>query len=90
MLSPIADYILCQHEWWDGSGYPRNLKGDEIPLISRIVAVVDAYEAMITDKPYRKALSSEKAIEELKGYSGKQFDPDLVKRFIKILKETDK
>ena len=61
LLSPIAEYILCQHEWWDGSGYPRNLKGDEIPLISRIVAVTDSYEVMLNDRPYRRAYSRQKA-----------------------------
>jgi diguanylate cyclase (GGDEF)-like protein/PAS domain S-box-containing protein len=87
LLSPIAEYILCQHEWWDGSGYPRNLKGDEIPLISRIVAVVDSYEAMIGNRPYRKALSREKAVDELLKFSGTQFDPELVKVFITVLEE---
>ncbi len=87
MLSPIAEYILCQHEWWDGSGYPRKLKGREIPLISRIVAIVDSYEAMISDKPYRKALSREEAIDELKRSSGTQFDPELIEDFIAIIGE---
>ena len=90
LLSPIAEYILCQHEWWDGSGYPRNLKGDEIPLISRIVAVVDAYEAMIGDRPYRKAFSGEKAAGELSRCSGTQFDPELVKEFIAVLEEQNR
>jgi diguanylate cyclase (GGDEF)-like protein/PAS domain S-box-containing protein len=87
ILSPIAEYILCQHEWWDGSGYPRKLKGDEIPLISRIVAVVDSYEAMISDRPYRKAFSREKALKELFKNSGTQFDPELVKEFSAVLEE---
>jgi diguanylate cyclase (GGDEF)-like protein/PAS domain S-box-containing protein len=90
LLSPIAEYILCQHEWWDGSGYPRKLKGDEIPIISRIVAVVDAYEAMIGDRPYRKAFSGEKAVGELLRCSGTQFDPELVKEFLAVLEEQNR
>jgi HD-GYP domain-containing protein (c-di-GMP phosphodiesterase class II) len=53
----IADYILCHHERWDGKGYPQGLKGDAIPLLSRIISVIDSYDAMINDRPYRKALT---------------------------------
>lgn len=87
LLSSIAEYILSQHEWWDGSGYPRNLKGKEIPLISRIVAVVDSYEVMLNEKPYRKAFSHGEAMLELRRSSGKQFDPELVEEFFTVLKE---
>lgn len=84
-LSKIADYILCHHEWWDGKGYPQGLKGKEIPLLSRILSIVDAYDAMTSDRTYRKALSREDAINELKKYAGLQFDPELVKVFIDLI-----
>jgi len=87
MLAPIAEYILCQHEWWDGSGYPRGLKGNKIPAISRIVALIDAYNAMISDRPYRKAYSRKRIIMELKKSSGIQFDPDMVSGFLELLDE---
>jgi len=87
MLAPIAEYILCQHEWWDGSGYPRGLKENKIPAISRIVSLIDAYNAMISDRPYRKAYFRKRIIGELKKSSGTQFDPDLVSGFLELLDE---
>ncbi|OEH85267.1 hypothetical protein BHU72_04000 [Desulfuribacillus stibiiarsenatis] len=78
----VAEYILCHHERNDGSGYPRGLEGEEIPLFSRILSVVDAYDAMTTDKPYRKALTQQEAIEELRNHAGTQFDPHIVESFI--------
>jgi diguanylate cyclase (GGDEF)-like protein/PAS domain S-box-containing protein len=84
-LAPIAKGILCHHEWWNGKGYPKGLKGKNIPLISRIISIVDAYDAMTNNRPYRKALSTEKAIEELKRCAGTQFDPILVNKFIEII-----
>jgi len=86
-LSTIADGILTHHEWWDGNGYPRGLKECEVSIISRIVSIVDAYDAMTSDRPYRKALSKETAIKELKRCSGTQFDPDLVNNFILLLQK---
>jgi diguanylate cyclase (GGDEF)-like protein len=85
ILSNIAEYILYHHEHWDGQGYPHGLKGEEIPLLSRILAIADAFDAMTNDRPYQKAISKEEAIEELKKGSGKQFDPELVPIFISIL-----
>jgi len=85
-LSSIAEYILTSHERWDGTGYPQGLKGEDIPILSRIIAIVDAYKAMIAGRPYKKAISKKKAIKELDKCSGTQFDPKLVKKFIKILK----
>ncbi|MGD9569168.1 MAG: HD domain-containing phosphohydrolase [Sedimentibacter sp.] len=81
-LEPIADYILCHHERWDGNGYPRGLKGEEIPLLSRIIAVADAYDAMTQDRVYRKALTKEQAINEIQKNAGKQFDWDIAQSFI--------
>ncbi|MBN1777002.1 MAG: PAS domain S-box protein [Clostridiales bacterium] len=80
-LAPIANYILCHHERWDGSGYPQGLKGSEIPLLSRILSVVDAYDAMTQDRVYQKAVSHEEAIEEIKRCAGTQFDPQVTKIF---------
>lgn len=88
-LINIADYILAHHERWDGSGYPQGLKGENIPLLSRILAVVDAYDAMINDRSYRKALPKDECIKELLINAGKQFDPYIVEIFIeKILKNS--
>lgn len=86
--SNLAEHALSHHEYWDGSGYPRGLKGKEIPLYSRIIAIAGAYEAMTADRVYRKALSKEVAVQEIINGSGKQFDPRLVKIFIeKVLKK---
>lgn len=84
-LVPIADWILKHHEWWNGKGYPLGLIGEEIPLECRILAIGDAYDAMTSDRPYRKALTCEKAVEELKNNAGVQFDPNLVLHFLELL-----
>ncbi|MEN6595462.1 MAG: PAS domain S-box protein [Clostridiaceae bacterium] len=81
-LMPIAEIILCHHERWDGEGYPQGLSGEKIPLLSRIVAVVDAYDAMTQDRSYRSALTHEEAIAEIERNSGKQFDPNIVRIFL--------
>ena len=80
--SSLAEDALYHHERFDGNGYPSGLKGTEIPLFSRIICVADAYEAMTSDRPYRKALSKTMAIDELKKHSGSQFDPEIVKAFL--------
>jgi len=77
--------VLTHHEWWDGSGYPQGLKGENIPLISRIISIADAYDVMTHERPYKKAVSKKEALEELKRCAGTQFDPKLVKTFIQIL-----
>lgn len=87
-LLRIADWILKHHEWWNGSGYPLGLKGHDIPLECRILSIVDAYDAMTCDRPYRKAMSHALAVKELRRYSGVQFDPELVELFIGYI--TDK
>lgn len=84
-LIPIADWILKHHEWMNGEGYPLGLHGEEIPLECRILAIVDAYDAMTSDRPYRKALNHEEAITELRRCSGTQFDQQIVQKFIEIL-----
>jgi len=86
-LTTIANGILTHHEWWDGKGYPKGLKEGEISIISRIVSIVDAYDAMTSDRPYRKALSKKDAIKELSRCSGTQFDPSLVEAFFSLLKK---
>jgi HD-GYP domain-containing protein (c-di-GMP phosphodiesterase class II) len=81
----VKKIILHHHERYDGSGYPDGLQRDEIPFISRVLAVVDAYSAMIIDRPYRKALTSKEAIEQIKAEAGKQFDPKIVDVFIQVI-----
>ena len=84
-LAAIADAILTHHENWDGSGYPEGIKGSQIPLISRIISIVDSYDAMTNDRPYRKALTRESAVAELRRCSGIKYDPKLVEVFLKIV-----
>ncbi|WP_026015803.1 HD domain-containing phosphohydrolase [Clostridium beijerinckii] len=81
-MSEIAKYVLSHHEMWNGEGYPKGIKDIDIPFESRIISIVDAYDAMTSERPYRKALTEEFAIEELKRNSGIQFDPELVNVFI--------
>jgi diguanylate cyclase (GGDEF)-like protein/PAS domain S-box-containing protein len=84
-LSGIADYILSHHERWDGTGYPQGLAGGDIPLPSRILAVVDAFDAMTNPRPYKNVMSVEQAKEELIQNAGTQFDPKIVDIMLKIL-----
>ncbi|MDI6825265.1 MAG: HD domain-containing phosphohydrolase, partial [Bacillota bacterium] len=85
-LASVADYILHHHERWDGTGYPAGLKGPEIPLPCRILAVVDAYDAMTNPRPYRPVpLSPREALDELHRSAGRQFDPELVRRFLVLM-----
>lgn len=81
-FSEIAEYILEQHERWNGKGYPKGLKEEEISLEARIIAVADAFDYMTSDRPYRKALSEEEAIDEIRKCSGVQFDPEISNIFI--------
>lgn len=85
-LAEVGSYVLAHHERWDGTGYPKGLKGEEIPWAARVVAIAEAYEAMCSERSYQKAVSKELALEELKKQAGKQFDPDMVKKFIKLEK----
>ncbi|MBN1384460.1 MAG: GAF domain-containing protein [Elusimicrobia bacterium] len=86
-FAPIAPLILYHHEWFDGSGYGEGLVGEEIPIGARIVAVIDSYDAMTSDRPYRKALSQEEALGELKKGVGTQFDPKIVNAFLKVIED---
>jgi HD-GYP domain-containing protein (c-di-GMP phosphodiesterase class II) len=85
MLSPIRylrlalDIPYCHHEKWDGSGYPRGLKGAQIPLVARIFAVVDVWDALLSDRPYRAAWTEEKVLEHIRSLAGTHFDPQVVK-----------
>ena len=81
----VADGILHHHECWDGSGYPDGLQGEEIPLTSRITAIADAYDAMISSRPYSEPMSKEEALTELKNCAGTQFDPELVEALIETI-----
>lgn len=81
-MEAVAELILGHHERWDGKGYPRGLKGEEIPLLTRIISIADSYDAMTNTRSYRKPLSKYKAIEELQKNAGTQFDPLLVHLFI--------
>jgi HD-GYP domain-containing protein (c-di-GMP phosphodiesterase class II) len=95
MLSPIAylkpalDIPYCHHEKWDGTGYPRGLKGEEIPLAARLFALADVYDALTSDRPYRAAWSKEKALEYIQEQAGTHFDPHLVPLFLSMVKQED-
>jgi len=81
-LSDLAEAVLFHHERWDGLGYPKGVSGEEIPLKARIITVADAFDAMVSERSYRKAMTVNEAIEELKKNAGSQFDERIVKRFI--------
>lgn len=87
IIKPIAKYILHHHEKWDGTGYPEGLKGNEIPLISQIIALADAWDAMLSKRAYRDSLSIEEALEEVKRNNGTQFAPEVAKVFINIIEK---
>jgi HD-GYP domain-containing protein (c-di-GMP phosphodiesterase class II) len=95
LLSPIAylrgalDIPYCHHEHWDGSGYPRGLKGEQIPLSARIFSVVDIWDALLSDRPYRKAWPRQRVIEYLKEISGTYLDPEIAAIFLRMIAEDD-
>ena len=88
-LSGIADCILSHHEKWDGTGYPNKLKGEEIPLLARIISAVDSHDVMVHDRPYHHAMPEEDAIKELRRCAGTQFDPHVIEVFTKLLEEEE-
>jgi HD-GYP domain-containing protein (c-di-GMP phosphodiesterase class II) len=81
-FSELSEFVLCHHEKWDGSGYPRGLKAEQIPIEARIIMIADSYDAMTSMRSYRDALSEEEAASELRRYAGIQFDPDIAKVFV--------
>lgn len=85
-LAPLGEFILSFRERWDGKGYPQGLKGEEIPLLSRVASVISAYEAMVMGRPYRLPLHPQQALEELKKHSGSSFDPQVVAKFVEMNK----
>lgn len=85
-MAGIAEYVLSHHENYDGTGYPQGLKESEIPMLSRLISVIDSYEAMTHRRPYREALTHEQALEELMSLAGSKYDPEIVKSFISAMK----
>jgi HD-GYP domain-containing protein (c-di-GMP phosphodiesterase class II) len=81
-VSDITQGVLSHHERWDGTGYPKGLTGTNIPLISRIITIADSFDAMTSERPYKKKMSAAEAAEEIKKYAGKQFDPELAQIFL--------
>jgi len=86
-ISELADLVLSHHERWDGKGYPQGLKGEEIPLFSRILTLADSVDAMISERFYRKALSPPQVVAEIASCSGSQFDPTVVEAFFDMIRE---
>jgi HD-GYP domain-containing protein (c-di-GMP phosphodiesterase class II) len=86
-LDGVIELVEQHHERYDGKGYPFGIKGENIKLGARIMTVADSFDAMITERPYRKAFTKEEAIEELKKCSGTQFDPKVVEAFLKVLEK---
>jgi HD-GYP domain-containing protein (c-di-GMP phosphodiesterase class II) len=93
MLKPITylrlalDIPYCHHEKWDGTGYPRKLSGEQIPIAARIFAIVDVYDALRSDRPYRTSWSKDRTLEYVRGLSGSHFDPQVVDEFLLMLGE---
>lgn len=88
-LRHVAYQILCHHENFDGSGYPNALKDNSIPFLSRVIRIVDSFDVMVSGRPYKNAMTKKEAIDELQKYSGKHYDPELVKLFIEAYEELD-
>ena len=86
-LENIAEAVRGHHEKWDGSGYPLSLRKNEIPEMSRIICVVDAFDAMTNDRPYHSAVEIKDALNEIVGCSGSHFDPDVVEAFVKVMEK---
>jgi putative two-component system response regulator len=80
----VRELVRCHHEHWDGGGYPSGLQGEQIPLAARLFAICDAFEAMTSDRPYRRALSQTKALAEIEAQAGRQFDPQAAAQFIQL------
>lgn len=89
-MKEIADIAKYHHERWDGRGYPDGLAGEDIPRPSRIITVADTFDAMTSDRPYRKGLSEEQAMQEISRLAGKQFDPEIAEVFVRVIRERQK
>ncbi len=87
-LRRVLDIPYCHHEKWDGSGYPRGLRGTQIPFVARLFAIVDVWDALLSDRPYRTAWSKNQAIIHLRRQSGKHFDPEIVTMFGELLRRS--
>ncbi len=88
-LHPALDIPCHHHERWDGSGYPEQLRGEEIPFAARIFAVVDVWDALVSERPYKRSFSQEEAADEIRSQSGIQFDPRVVEAFLKYIADQD-
>ena len=88
-LQPALDIPYCHHEKWDGSGYPRCLKGEQIPIAARIFSVVDVWDAITSDRPYRKGWSQDQAQKYIEEQSGKYFDPQVVGKFFQLINQDE-
>jgi ribonuclease P protein subunit RPR2 len=84
-MDDAAEIVRCHHEMWSGDGYPAGLAKEAIPLPARVFQVVDAFDAMTTDRPYRASMGVERAVQELQRVAGTQFDPDVVRAFVAIV-----
>ncbi len=84
-LQPALDIPYCHHEKWDGTGYPRGLKGEEIPFAARVFAVIDVWDALLSDRPYRRAWSADQAREYIRSQAGTHFDPRVVDAFLTMI-----
>ena len=88
-LGDAVEIVRTHHEWFDGTGYPRGLRGEEIPLAARIFSIADSFDAMTSDRPYRRALPVERALEEIRDGAGTQFDPEVVRAFLELVEEDE-
>ncbi len=88
ILKDISLFVLHHHETWDGKGYPDHLMKEEIPIVSRMIAIADSFDAMTSDRPYRKGLSDQEAVREIQTHAGTQFDPEMVEIFLRCLMNT--
>jgi response regulator RpfG family c-di-GMP phosphodiesterase len=86
-LKPALEIPYCHHEKWDGTGYPRGLKGEQIPLAGRVFAIIDVWDALRSDRPYRNAWPEEKVLAYIKEQSGTHFEPAIVDLFLAIVKD---
>lgn len=89
VLSRVIEIPYCHHEKWDGTGYPRGLQEEEIPQAARVFSIIDVWDALTSDRPYRKAWSKDKTLEYINEQSGKHFDPKVTEEFIKLISKQD-